>query len=886
MKIGAVVVAVAASISFSALSADNYYFRLRPSISILNQKPFSLQIDGDRAGVVGSSFNAQAEASSARETLQFNVSDGTLPPGVSLNPASGSISGHPSLKGTFRAIITAQDAFSSASAILNAQIYDSLEIEALIPQYATVGVPYSATFKGLGGDESYRWTLSGNPPDGLIFGGVTSPISSISGIPKTAGVWNDLKVNVDDGVGHSASTSTFSISVADPLKIAGTASASATIGQPYSAKFTSTGGHLPLTWSQSGILPDGLNFANGVISGTPTKSQVTSGLRVRIGDSAGNSDQTQLFSINVSQPLDLSGSATNIATVEQAYSAMFVASGGTGKYSWTLDGTLPHGLSFADGKIIGIPDRAETASNLVVHVSDNEGREKQTAPFSITVCNQLKISGSIAKMGTVGEEFSSSFSASGGDGKYVFTSVGDALPAGLALSNGAISGSPSSAMTASNLIIRVTDGDGRFADAGPFTTTIYDKIAMSGSLSASGTVGQNLSVTMNAAGGHGALSWSVVGGALPPGLDISKGTVSGTPQSAGTWSFTVRAADGDGRFADAGPFSITIYNKIATAGGLSGSGTVGQDFGASMSASGGRGALSWSVVGGSLPPGLGISNGTVSGTPQNAGTWSFTVRAADGDGRFADAGPFSITIYNQITMAGSLSGSGTVGVGFGISMSASGGRGALSWSVVGGSLPPGLGISNGTVSGTPQNAGTWSFIVRAADGDGRYADAGWYSITIYNQISMSGSLSGSGTVGQGFGVAMSASGGRGGLSWYLVGGSLPPGLGLSNGTVSGTPQSAGTWSFVVRAADADGRYADAGWFSITIVDPSGNWSGLSAITGCDGSGLATIPSPQCSSVGWSAGGTCRPKGSICYSGAGCYAGPKGGGLVITRSSCN
>lgn len=76
--------------------------RLRPSISILNQDSFSVRIDGDRAGVVGSRFAAKAEASSPRETLRFSVSDGALPPGVALNESSGAISGNPTVKGQCR----------------------------------------------------------------------------------------------------------------------------------------------------------------------------------------------------------------------------------------------------------------------------------------------------------------------------------------------------------------------------------------------------------------------------------------------------------------------------------------------------------------------------------------------------------------------------------------------------------------------------------------------------------------------------------------------------------------------------------------------------------------------------------------------------------------
>ncbi len=58
-------------------------------------------------------------------------------------------------------------------------------------------------------------------------------------------------------------------------------------------------------------------------------------------------------------------------------------------------------------------------------------------------------------------------------------------------------------------------------------------------------------------------------------------------------------------------------------------GTVGTAYSATLSASGGTGPYTWTVVGGSLPPGLGLNPGGISGTPAAAGLFSFTVQAGD-----------------------------------------------------------------------------------------------------------------------------------------------------------------------------------------------------------------------------------------------------------------
>lgn len=368
-----------------AHASDNFYFRLRPSVQILNQESFSVRIAGDHAGVVGSTFSAKAEASSPRETLRFSLTGGSLPPGVSLNSVTGDIGGLPSSKGRFSATITAEDAFSTASAPLLVDIYDALEIQSMVPPFATVGKPYSASFAGFGGNQAYAWTLTGETPVGLIYGNTSAQTSTLSGTPTAPGVWDNIHVDLADTAGHSASSTDFSISVANPLKISGSPSAIATVGQFYSATFTASGGHLPLAWSLAGgALPDGLAApSNGTISGVPTAPGTFPSLAVRVSDAAGDAVISEPFSIVVSHPLALTGTPASTVNVGSTYSASFNASGGRAPYEWTLSGSLPEGLSFSNGIISGQSTAPGTWNDIVVKVSDKDGRSAQTQPFSI-----------------------------------------------------------------------------------------------------------------------------------------------------------------------------------------------------------------------------------------------------------------------------------------------------------------------------------------------------------------------------------------------------------------------------------------------------------------------------------------------------------------------
>lgn len=58
-----------------------------------------------------------------------------------------------------------------------------------------------------------------------------------------------------------------------------------------------------------------------------------------------------------------------------------------------------------------------------------------------------------------------------------------------------------------------------------------------------GTVNTPYSATLAVHGGKAPIAWSIASGALPKGLGLGSGKISGTPTATGTFAFTLRAKD-------------------------------------------------------------------------------------------------------------------------------------------------------------------------------------------------------------------------------------------------------------------------------------------------------------------------------------------------------
>jgi hypothetical protein len=165
-----------------------------------------------------------------------------------------------------------------------------------------------------------------------------------------------------------------------------------------------------------------------------------------------------------------------------------------------------------------------------------------------------------------------------------------------------------------------------------------------------GTVGTAYNQVITATGGTAPYTFAVSSGALPTGLTLNAttGAITGSPTTAGTFTFTITATDVNG-CAGSRLYEITIATSGCAAITLSPTtlppGQVNTLYSQAVTAAGGTPPYTYSVSSGALSAGLTLNaaTGVISGVPLQTGLFSFTIRATDSQGCIG-ARPYTVTI--------------------------------------------------------------------------------------------------------------------------------------------------------------------------------------------------------------------------------------------------
>jgi hypothetical protein len=398
-------------------------------------------------------------------------------------------------------------------------------------------------------------------------------------------------------------------------------------------------------------LPTGVTFKdNGdgtaTISGTPAAG--TGGayhVTITATNEAGN--DTLDFVLRVHQAPTLAGPTSATYTVGQAGTPLdYHTTAGFPGANLSATGTFPSGVGFTPGPdgtgtgtISGTPAAGTGGVYNITVTAHNDTAPDATVQLVLTVNEGPgTIQGPDGDTFTVGTLHQTSELTATGTPAPTFSATG--LPAGLSVvSTGAgkavIKGTAAAGTGGDypNVQITATNGVGVNATK-TFHLVVNEAPDLTGPTTARFVAGTDQTIGFATVVGFPTATISETG-ALPSGLTFhdngnGSATISGSAalSAVGTYNITVKATNAAG--SDSVALVLTVVPPLSITTTTLPNGAVGTPYSAVVQADGGQPTYTFTLAGGSLPPGLTLhADGTITGTPTAVGTSTFTVKATD-----------------------------------------------------------------------------------------------------------------------------------------------------------------------------------------------------------------------------------------------------------------
>jgi len=399
------------------------------------------------------------------------------------------------------------------------------------------------------------------------------------------------------------------------------------VGEAYSG-FAHAVGDPSVTYYKSGLWPSWvtLDSMTGDIGGNPgiehTNRNYFAVLASNSISQVTNSCEVWVWAERVLPPVFVTTNPLPDGIVNDYYSMQIVASNNPTFSLVVGEGDLPDGLTLStNGLVSGYPTmvqdhafmvRATNISGGVSNVYNIDIKAPTNPPVFVTT--------SPLPNGEVGQSYAVQIVVSNG---AIFSLLAGSLPDGLILtSSGMVTGTPTQ-IDMANFTVQATNVMGS-------SNRVYDleivgpPLFITTSPLPDGTLDAPYSQQIEADGDP---TFMVVAGSVPDGLTLNAaGVLAGTPTVQGPFNFTVHATNDYGWSNRVYDMEINEIPAFITTNPLP-SGEVAVPYSKQIEATG---SPLFSIFSGTLPGGLGLSTGgLLDGTPTQAGTFNFTIRATN-----------------------------------------------------------------------------------------------------------------------------------------------------------------------------------------------------------------------------------------------------------------
>ncbi len=578
----------------------------------------------------GHSYSTTLVATGGNGELRWSIGslNGSFANGLSIDPATGVVSGTADFLGTLGFMATVTDSSSPPQTASKGFLITASTPLALTPtQNVTTGL-YQDLYISVvpqGGVAPMTYTLDSSclPP------GVRSNVSNVSagtsgavtlGQPYVPGTYSCQVTIQDSFTPPEVASQLVTIRVVpDPLSVeTRSLPSNLLLNRPFSGGVVVRGGLPPFSYEVDGALPPGLGpieATTGRISGTPTTAgDYTFGIHVTDSSWQGSGAS---FSMHVVAP---KGRNDTPATATPIRNGSFSAS--ISPYDDPPDGTPAPGdndyyklvsLGGATVHVETYAKRSNSANPLdtVIEIADGNGRR-------LSACRQPGDTTTNFNSACINDDISSE--------PFVQDSALDFQV-------------PGAANVTTTLYVHVFDWRG---DARPDMTYTLNVSGVAAPLTIStdslapAARGNPYFFFVSSTGANGTVSWALDSGTLPPGLSLNaNGSLTGIATTNGTYSFTVRVTDSTSPPQVATKdFTIQVVDPLAiTSPAVWPDACVNQPYSFTMQTSGGAPPIIWgfqSPMWGAIN--LDTATGVFTGTSSSTGTSTGTVSASDATG--------------------------------------------------------------------------------------------------------------------------------------------------------------------------------------------------------------------------------------------------------------